>query len=134
MSESNNKVQNFFQGRNGVDELGLASLELALILLIIDLFARNIVLTILVIALVAYAVFRMFSPDVNARRKESMAFASKLGPVRPWISNPKAAYENARAYKHTTCPNCRQKLRVPRGKGHIRVTCPRCHEKFETRS
>ncbi len=26
------------------------------------------------------------------------------------------------------CPNCEKKLRVPRGKGKIRVTCPQCKQ------
>jgi glutaredoxin 3 len=27
------------------------------------------------------------------------------------------------------CPNCRQSLRLPRGKGKLKITCPRCrHE------
>ena len=35
---------------------------------------------------------------------------------------------------YITCPNCGQKVRVPRGKGKIRVTCPSCHQKFDARS
>ena len=27
-----------------------------------------------------------------------------------------------------SCPNCEKKLRVPGGKGKIRVTCPQCKE------
>ena len=38
------------------------------------------------------------------------------------------------AYLEVECPHCGQMVRVPRGKGAIRVTCPRCHEKFDTRS
>lgn len=134
MGDFKTKVQEFMRGRNGADELSVASLWLAVILAIINIFANNGVISILVILLLAYAIFRMVSEDVNQRRKESMAFASKIGPLRPWLSNPSAAYQNARTYKHATCPNCHQKVRVPRGKGHIRITCPRCHQKFDIRS
>ncbi|MBE6064037.1 hypothetical protein [Clostridium cochlearium] len=32
------------------------------------------------------------------------------------------------------CPNCSQKLRLPRKKGNILVTCPRCLFKFKSRT
>jgi hypothetical protein len=128
------QVAEFMRGRNGADELCLATLEVAVLLVIINFFANNIVLSILSLALVAYGVFRIVSTNVNQRRRESMAFAEKLGPVRPWISNPAAAFKNVRTYKHATCPNCHQKVRVPRGKGHIRVSCPRCAQKFDLKS
>lgn len=134
MDNFKGKLEEFMRGRNGADELGVASLELAVILAIINIFAGNGVIYVITLALLAYAIFRMVSTNVNQRRRESMAFAEKLGPVRPWISNPAAAYRNARTYKHATCPNCHQRVRVPRGKGHIRITCPRCKQKFEIHS
>ena len=48
--------------------------------------------------------------------------------------NPRAAWGELRAYKHVRCGSCRQKVRVPRGKGRLRVTCPKCGTKFEVRS
>ncbi|MCH4084712.1 MAG: zinc-ribbon domain-containing protein [Olsenella sp.] len=134
MDNFKGKLEEFMRGRNGADELGVACLELAVILAIINIFAGNGVIYVITLALLAYAIFRMVSTNVNQRRRESMAFAEKLGPVRPWISNPAAAYRNARTYKHATCPNCHQRVRVPRGKGHIRITCPRCKQKFDLHS
>ena len=94
MADFKNKVEDFMRGRNGADELGIATLELAVILAIVNIFANNTVIYVLILLLIAYAVFRMVSTDVNRRRKESMAFASKLGPARPWITNPAAALRN----------------------------------------
>ena len=39
-----------------------------------------------------------------------------------------------RQYKYLLCPQCTQRLRVPRGKGRIRVTCTNCGNVFETKS
>ena len=43
-------------------------------------------------------------------------------------------WSEIRQYKYFICPQCTQRLRVPRGKGHLRVTCTRCHHVFETKS
>ena len=32
------------------------------------------------------------------------------------------------------CPTCRQKLRVPRGRGRIQISCPRCGTQFIKKS
>jgi predicted phosphohydrolase len=35
-----------------------------------------------------------------------------------------------RDHRYFDCPRCRQRVRVPRGKGKISISCPKCHEKF----
>lgn len=37
-------------------------------------------------------------------------------------------------YKYFECPNCSQKIRVPKGHGKIEITCPKCGEKFIKRT
>ena len=39
-----------------------------------------------------------------------------------------------RTHKFFTCPNCRNRLRVPAGKGKIAITCPKCGTRFEGKS
>lgn len=38
------------------------------------------------------------------------------------------------AYRYFTCTGCQKKLRVPFGKGRIRVKCPNCGKEFEMRT
>lgn len=128
------RLHAFMRGRNGADELAVAIVVLALILSVIDMFVRWTPLTVLVFLLFAYAVFRTLSPDVRARRGENEAFVDIIGPIRPWLRDPRAAFNENRQYKHATCPNCHQRVRIPRGKGHVRVTCPQCRQKFDIKS
>lgn len=127
-------ANDFMRGRNGADELTSLCAVVALVLAVINIFAGQLWLTIVVVAILAYCIFRMLSLDVAARRKESDAVMKVMPALRPWLRNPQAAARENKEYKHVTCPSCKQRVRVPRGKGHIRVTCPRCHEKFEIRS
>ena len=49
--------------------------------------------------------------------------------------NPfRRVYDESKAYRILICPQCSQRLRVPRGKGRIRVTCTRCGNRFEAKS
>lgn len=42
-----------------------------------------------------------------------------------------AKIESLIHFKIIKCPACNTKLRVPRGKGNIKVTCPKCKEGFD---
>ena len=70
----------------------------------------------------------------QAWQDQVVALPPGVKAVAPWLRDPAAALKESQQYKHLQCPHCGQMVRVPRGKGAIRVTCPRCHEKFDTRS
>ena len=33
-------------------------------------------------------------------------------------------------YRYFKCPECKQKMRAPKGRGKIKVTCKHCHTQF----
>lgn len=128
------RLMEWLRGRQGPDDLAVFSVNLAIVIVLVNVFARTGWLGWVGLALVAYAMFRIQSRNLGARARENEAFLSALGPARPWVQNPRAAWAELRAYKHVRCSSCRQRVRVPRGKGRLRVTCPRCKTKFEVRS
>lgn len=128
------RLMEWLRGRQGPDDLAVFSVNLAIVIVLVNVFARTGWLGWVGLALVAYAMFRIQSRNLGARARENEAFLRALGPARPWVQNPRAAWAELRAYKHVCCSSCRQRVRVPRGKGRLRVTCPRCKTKFEVRS
>ncbi len=128
------RFANWMRGRNGADELSMAIVVLSALLLVINLFAHTRFLPFIALALALYACWRDSSKNLAARRKENRAFLKLLGPAAQWIKNPRATMDERRSYKHLTCPSCGQQMRVPRGKGKMRVTCPKCKNKFEAQS
>ncbi len=52
------------------------------------------------------------------------------GLVDKW----KQQWHEYRTYRYLICPQCSQRLRVPRGKGKIRVTCTKCRNQFVAKS
>lgn len=128
------RLMEWLRGRQGPDDLAVFSVNLAIVIVLVNVFARTGWLGWVGLALVAYAMFRIQSRNLGARARENEAFLRALGPARPWVQNPRAAWAELRAYKHVRCSSCQQRVRVPRGKGRLRVTCPRCKTKFEVRS
>ena len=128
------KVAEWARGRNGDAELSRILTNIAILLVGIAVFARVNALSVVALVLLAYAMWRISSKDVAARRRESSEACKRLGPARAWLLNPLAAAKEARSYRHLTCPSCGQRVRVPRGKGRVRVTCPSCHNRFEGRA
>lgn len=128
------KANDWMQGRYGTDELTRFLMGIALVLIVINVFLRTSWLGLVAVAVLVYTLWRSLSTATDNRRNENEVFLDHAGRFRPWLRNPSAALKEARTYKHAMCPDCGQKVRVPRGKGKLRVTCPKCHTKFEVKS
>ena len=128
------KMMEWLRGRQGPDDLAVFCTNLAIVVVVVNLFARVSLLGWIALALIAYSMFRIQSKNLGSRARENEAFLKALGPARPWVQNPRAAWTELRTYKHVKCRSCHQRVRVPRGKGRLRVTCPRCKTKFEVKS
>ena len=125
------KMVEWSRGRHGADELSGAATNLAILLVIVDLFARTSWLSVLALVLLGYSWFRITSKNVPARISENARAIKVAGPALAWLSNPIAAFQENKAYKHLACPSCGQRVRIPRGKGKVRITCPKCKTRFD---
>lgn len=69
---------------------------------------------------------------------ENGTFAQKVSDTMNTLSAKiKKKQEYARQlkdYRFFKCPTCQQKVRVPKGKGKIKIHCPRCHNDFIKKS
>lgn len=132
------KFIRFMQGRYGVDQLSKFLLLLGLIAVVISsMFMNNVVGVIFYIlgwALVVCCYFRVFSRNVQKRYSENQAFLAKTYRVRSFFQRQKNIWQQRRVYHIYTCPSCKQKIRIPRGKGRIEVRCPKCGATFIKKS
>ena len=128
------KFMRFMYGRYGVDSLGKFTVVLALILIILArIFDSGIFSMISWICLI-FAYYRMFSRNIYKRSAENQKFLSKTSGIRTWFYKQKNLMAQRKTHHIYKCPTCKQKIRVPRGKGRIEIRCPKCNTKFIKKS
>ena len=125
-----NWLRRFMYGRYGTDQLDIALLVLYCIILVIARIFGLISLSILALAIVVYALFRMLSRNVAARSKENQKFLSVWYKIKGWFQKRKYRLNDRKTHRYYRCPGCKQTLRVPKGKGKIEITCPHCQRHF----
>lgn len=72
--------------------------------------------------------------EKTQRQKEYYSFLKVWTPLQKWFRIRRTAFRERKTYKYFKCPNCRQQLRAPRGRGKILVTCQRCHKQFNQKT
>lgn len=131
-------LERIFTGRNGIDQLNTAVLVLGLVCWVASMFVpvRGLQ-TILYYAFVLAAgvcIYRALSRNIAKRQEENRKFLQKTSRFRNSKESWQNKAEQKRQFKIFKCPGCGVKLRVPRGKGKIRVTCRQCGATFEEKS
>lgn len=132
------KLSQFMYGRNGVDLYSRFLLYASLVFFLLRIIAKDGVLgTIfwyITLALIIYCYFRVFSKNLDKRRAENAKYyalrTKTLNVFRDW----KERRRQSKDFCFFRCPSCRAMLRVPRGKGKIRVTCRKCGTAFERKT
>lgn len=128
------KFYRFMAGRYGSDQFSRFLSIVVIVLILINLFVKNTLLWLLGLAGLAYIYFRMFSRNIEKRRAENVKYLQKSYKIsygwKNWLERKKQRKE----YAFFRCPSCKAMLRVPRGKGKIRVTCKKCGNAFERKT
>lgn len=130
-------------GRYGADSLNMALLTVSLVFFIISsVFGTAApgtggrivsgILFLIAIAALVFAVFRTLSRSLVKRRAEYRWFMGKLAlPSVKKYNELKTRGKQRKTHRFFKCPGCGRTLRVPKGKGKIRITCPDCGKSFE---
>ena len=120
----------FMAGRYGVDELSRFGMILLLILIVLSVFIRNPGLDSLILGLLIICYFRMFSRNIQKRYQENQKYLSIKNRIFGKVKKEKYIMEQRKDYHIYSCPNCKQKIRIPKGKGKLSIRCPKCSTEF----
>ncbi|MDD6157909.1 MAG: hypothetical protein SPE74_07775 [Oscillospiraceae bacterium] len=136
-------VNRFMNGRYGADQYGLFLSVGSVVLLCLSFFfgllggGKSRISSFFfysALALLVWCSFRIFSRGTERRRRENRLFLEQYWRVQDWAKLQKTRFEQRRDYVFFRCPGCRHTMRVPRGKGKIRITCRRCGYTFERKT
>ena len=128
------KFLHFMQGRYGADQLYRVMLIGGAVLVILSNVIFEVFFLLLGWILVVLAFVRAFSKDYSRRYAENQKFLELTGKIRKVFGKQRYVMEQRKDYHIYTCPQCRQKIRMPRGKGKVEISCPKCHTKFIKKS
>lgn len=120
------KFAGFMYGRNGVDQLYLASGILLFVLLILQVFIESVLLSMLSTALIVWTFYRFFSKNRMARQAENRKFMQFIGRIQAKTKLPVRRVKEIKTHRYRKCQNCETTLRLPRKRGKRKVRCPRC--------
>ena len=128
------KIYRFMQGRYGADELSKFLTGVGMALIILNILLRSRIFNLLFWVCLIYSYYRMFSKNYSARYAENQKFLQMKTKFSYKLENHKRLREQKKIYHIYSCPYCKQKIRIPKGKGTIIVTCPKCKQEFGKRS
>ena len=128
------KMIRFMQGRHGQDEFSRFLLGTAVVCVLINLLFHSQLLYAVAWLLLIYTYFRVFSKNHTARYTENQKYLRTKAKYLYWFDQQKKLLEERKVHHIYVCPKCRQKIRIPIGKGKIMVRCPKCHYEFQKRS
>lgn len=123
-------VQRWMAGRYGIDELSKALSIAAIAGLLLSCIPALRFLYIPALIVWVWSLVRSYSRKIEKRQAERTAYLRFTGRVKSWFSLKKRAWQERGTHRYFRCKQCKTVLRVPKGKGKIKITCSHCHSEF----
>lgn len=127
------KFIRFMQGRYGNDRLGQTLMLVAMFFLLLSFFVGDYFYFISV-AVLGYAYYRMLSRQIAKRAAENQKYLAFEWKVRSKVQKKKKEMQQRKTHRIYACPSCKQKIRVPKGRGKIAIRCQKCGTEFVKKS
>ena len=134
MNKLRENLQRLLYGRYGVDAFGQFLFGVVLGIIVLNIVIRSPWLSYIELLMVIYGYYRMMSKNHQRRYQENRKFLEIKNKIFGIFQRERRLMEERKVNHIYACPSCKQKIRVPKGKGKIEITCPKCHTKFVKRS
>ena len=117
MDKLKEKLSRFMYGRYGSDRLNIFMVIVLLVCAVINLFVRtgyfSVLLTSWEFLLLILIYYRMFSKNISKRYAENQKYLVLENKVKRFFGKQKYIQEQRKDFHIYTCPQCRQKIRIP---------------------
>ena len=123
------KFNKFMYGRNGPNELSKFLIIISFISIVVSYMTKeyfSIFLNYFGFITLIYANYIVFSRKIEQRKKQNQEFLYFTKKITNKFKNLKVRITQRKNYKFYKCENCKTILRVPKGKGNIKIKCTNC--------
>lgn len=127
------KIQRFMLGRYGFDELGKVLVICSAVIMGLSIFTGRVSYMLAIVVLI-FSYYRMLSKNHQKRYEENCKYLKYKNTVYTFFNKQKYKMNQRKIYHMYICPSCKQKIRIPKGKGKITITCPKCNTEFKKKS
>jgi len=124
------RFQRFMYGRYGMDGLGQFMMWTAVVCMLLSWFVARPFFNTMALVLLVLGYFRMLSKNVQKRYQENCMYYRYVNKVKDFFKKQKCYMQQSKTHHIYKCPKCKQKIRIPRGKGRVAITCRRCGTEF----
>lgn len=131
------RFRRFMAGRYGNDSLNSFLFTLTLICIVLEIFTHSKLLYYIAVLTIVIGYFRMFSKNHAKRYEEEQKFLALKSRIFGGFgrnSSSGRSAEDRENFRIFRCPQCKQKIRIPRGKGKVKIRCPKCGHSFVKKS
>ncbi|HCJ09413.1 MAG TPA: hypothetical protein DHV96_13970 [Lachnospiraceae bacterium] len=126
--------------RCGLDELNNLIMLVGFLYVVAALFTKNKIFLLLGAAFVVLCYLRVFSKNVDKRKRENDFYMRYMGKVvlearlLKLMTRMKCKSILDKEYVYFVCDECHQVIRVPKGKNKVNIRCPKCNHTFVKRT
>ena len=124
------KLYRFMRSRYGMDALSGFLTWTGVILMLLDCFVSIGIFYLIGIICFIYGYVRILSKKYEKRAAQNKWFLDHTLGIRSIFIRRKKDKQAGKDYKVFNCRKCHQMIRVPKGKGKIKITCPKCGNSF----
>ena len=117
-------IASFMYGRYGIDSIYWVLMGSWVVLSFINIFLNLRIIYFIGLAIITIALFRAFSKNIYARRREEEGF-------KKIFSLTKARIKDIKNKRYRKCKNCSAVVRLPIKRGKHYVKCPCCSMQFK---
>ncbi|MBR5804581.1 MAG: hypothetical protein IKY03_00425 [Clostridia bacterium] len=120
------RYSQWMQGRYGADELSRFMTVAGVVLMVLSVFRKLSFLWFPAMAILIWSLFRVYSKNTDRRLAERNWYLGVKSKAVGYVSLLKKRWRDRKTHVYFKCPDCKKILRVPKGKGTLKVRCPQC--------
>lgn len=133
-------IKEAMSNRCGQDELNNLLMLIGFVYVVVAMFTHNWIFTLVGAAFIVLCYLRVFSKKVEKRKRENAIYMKYMGDVVRYVEylilcvKMKCKSIADKEYAYFVCSQCKQIIRIPKGKNKINIRCPKCNNTFVKRT